>query len=86
MAFGDPFSPGVWVIFFVFVIVAGLLMMLIEGYTDNESLPQHPWGLLMDCMCVLIPVRVRISRDSHTIMTHASRARALRLTSDLMTR
>lgn len=66
MAFGDPFSPVVWIIFFLYVFVAGLILMLIEGYSDNESLPQHPGGLLMDCMCVPIPVCVHIARESRT--------------------
>jgi hypothetical protein len=52
MAFGDPLHWMVWIVLFLFIIVAGLCLMLIEGYGDNESLPLHPWGLTMDCMCV----------------------------------
>lgn len=52
MAFGDPLHWMVWMVLFFFIIVAGLFLMLVEGYGDNESLPLHPWGLTLDCMCV----------------------------------
>ena len=53
MAFGDPLHWIVWLVLLLFIILAGLCLMLVEGYGDNETLPIHPWGLAMDCMWVL---------------------------------
>jgi hypothetical protein len=61
MAFGDPLHWVVWLVLFAMVVLAGFLLMLIEGYGDNESLPLHPWGLAMDCMWVITDFRMQMS-------------------------
>ena len=47
-AFGDPLAGTVWLVLFGEILFAAFCLALAEGYSDNESLPRNPIGLLCD--------------------------------------